>query len=41
MQERKPRLRTEVECRLGITRDLIPKLRMLVIREFVPSGIVP
>lgn len=31
MQERKPRLRIEVGCRPGITRDLISKLRMIVI----------
>lgn len=39
--ERKLRLRIEVGCRPGITRDLTSKLRMLVIRVFMPSGIVP
>lgn len=41
MQERKLRLRIEVGCRPGITRDLRSKLRMIVIRVFVPSATVP
>lgn len=41
MWERKPRLRTEVGCRFGITRNLMSKLRTLVTRVFVPSGTVP
>lgn len=41
MQERKLRLRIEVGCRLGINHDLLSKLGILIIRMFVPSGVVP
>lgn len=41
MQGRKLRLSIEVGCSPGINCDLIAKLRILVIRVLVPSGIMP